>query len=103
MDQVIKNDKFRYLSDVSISYNYRAFSLRHICIQAPTSYITYILIQSNTSQPDTMAVGPESRYESDNVSPAHLGKPLEFPFSGKTAPNRLYAPIPLHLQQALAN
>lgn len=35
-----------------------------------------------------MAVGPESRYESDNVSPAHLGKPLEFPSSGKTAPNR---------------
>ena len=47
-----------------------------------------------------MAVGPEARYESDDVSPAPLGKPIEFPFSGKTAPNRLYAPIPLHFLYA---
>ena len=40
-----------------------------------------------------MAVGSVARYESDNVSPTPLAKPLEFQFSGKTAPNRLYAPI----------
>lgn len=38
-----------------------------------------------------MGRGPESRYESEDVSPTPLAKPLEFPFSGKTAPNRLYA------------
>ena len=29
-----------------------------------------------------------TRYESDDVSAAPLGKSLSFPFSGKTAPNR---------------
>ena len=50
-----------------------------------------------------MAVGSESRYESDDVSSTPLGKSLEFPFSGKTAPNRLYAPTPRQLLHALAN
>lgn len=35
-------------------------------------------------------MAPTARYESENVSAAPLGKPLDFPFSGKTAPNRLY-------------
>lgn len=34
-------------------------------------------------------MAPAARYESDAVSAAPLGKPLEFAFSGKTAPNRL--------------
>ncbi|KAL9129239.1 MAG: hypothetical protein Q9217_002251 [Psora testacea] len=33
-------------------------------------------------------MAPAARYESDNVSPEPLGKPLRFEFSGKTAPNR---------------
>lgn len=33
-------------------------------------------------------MAPVARYESDDVSAASLGKPLDFPFSGKTAPNR---------------
>ena len=35
-------------------------------------------------------MAPAARYDSENVSAAPLGKPLEFAFSGKTAPNRLY-------------
>ncbi|KAI9812882.1 MAG: hypothetical protein M1827_004400 [Pycnora praestabilis] len=31
---------------------------------------------------------PDQRYESDNVDPSPLGKPLHFEFSGRTAPNR---------------
>ena len=46
-----------------------------------------------------MTVGPESRYESDDISPAPLAEPLDFPFSGKTAQNRLYAPMRSQLQQ----
>ena len=48
-----------------------------------------------------MTVGSESRYESDDVSPAPLAEPLEFPFSGKTAQNRLYAPMPSQLLQTV--
>ncbi|KAL8805537.1 MAG: hypothetical protein Q9182_001906 [Xanthomendoza sp. 2 TL-2023] len=33
-------------------------------------------------------MAPDARYESENVDASPLGKPLEFPFSGKTAPNR---------------
>ncbi|KAL6715478.1 hypothetical protein ACLMJK_006439 [Lecanora helva] len=33
-------------------------------------------------------MAPEARYESDNVDPAPLGKPLDFSFCGKSAPNR---------------
>lgn len=33
-------------------------------------------------------MAPGARYESDNVDPSRLGKPLQFEFSGKTAPNR---------------
>lgn len=33
-------------------------------------------------------MAPSARYESDDVSPEPLGKPLKFEFSGKTAPNR---------------
>lgn len=33
-------------------------------------------------------MAPEARWESDDVDVAPLGKPLTFPFSGKTAPNR---------------
>ncbi|KAL8917868.1 MAG: hypothetical protein Q9208_007690 [Pyrenodesmia sp. 3 TL-2023] len=33
-------------------------------------------------------MAPTARYESDDVDPSPLGKPLEFPFSGKVAPNR---------------
>ncbi|TKX18186.1 NADH-dependent flavin oxidoreductase nadA [Elsinoe australis] len=33
-------------------------------------------------------MAPSQRYESDDVSPAPLGKPLDFAFSKKTAPNR---------------
>ncbi len=33
-------------------------------------------------------MAPEARYESDDVDVSPLGQPLEFPFSGKTAPNR---------------
>ncbi|KAL8681993.1 MAG: hypothetical protein Q9186_001935 [Xanthomendoza sp. 1 TL-2023] len=33
-------------------------------------------------------MAPVARYDSDNVDASPLGKPLEFPFSGKTAPNR---------------
>ncbi|KAL8932555.1 MAG: hypothetical protein Q9211_006247 [Gyalolechia sp. 1 TL-2023] len=33
-------------------------------------------------------MAPAPRYESDNVDASPLGKPLEFSFSGKTAPNR---------------
>ena len=53
----------------------------------------------NIFHTDKMTVGPESRYESDDVSPAPLAEPLDFPFSGKTAPNRLYAPMRFQLQQ----
>ncbi len=31
---------------------------------------------------------PNARYESDDVDPSPLGQPLDFVFSGKTAPNR---------------
>ena len=34
-----------------------------------------------------MAAAPP-RYPSDNVDPAPLGRPLQFAFSGKVAPNR---------------
>jgi hypothetical protein len=37
-----------------------------------------------------LTMAPAARYESDDVSATPLGKPLEFVFSGKTAPNRLY-------------
>ena len=33
-------------------------------------------------------MAPSTRYESEDVSPAPLGKPLQFEFSGRTAPNR---------------
>lgn len=33
-------------------------------------------------------MAPSARYESDNVDPAPLGRPLDFAFSGRTAPNR---------------
>ena len=33
-------------------------------------------------------MAPEARYSSDDVSPAPLGQPLHFEFSGQTAPNR---------------
>jgi len=33
-------------------------------------------------------MAPSARYESEDVSPAPLGKPLKFEFSGKSAPNR---------------
>lgn len=33
-------------------------------------------------------MAPADRYPSDNVSPTPLGRPLDFYFSGKTAPNR---------------
>ena len=33
-------------------------------------------------------MAPAARYESENVDPAPLGKPLHFEFSGQTAPNR---------------
>ena len=36
-------------------------------------------------------MAPDARYESEDVSPKSLGEPLHFEFSGKTAPNRLYA------------
>ncbi|KAL8883911.1 MAG: hypothetical protein Q9192_006971, partial [Flavoplaca navasiana] len=31
---------------------------------------------------------PNARYDSDNVDASPLGQPLDFAFSGKTAPNR---------------
>ena len=31
---------------------------------------------------------PNARYNSDNVDASPLGQPLDFVFSGKTAPNR---------------
>ncbi|KAL8960071.1 MAG: hypothetical protein Q9193_003167 [Seirophora villosa] len=33
-------------------------------------------------------MAPAARYQSDHVDASPLGKPLEFPFSGKSAPNR---------------
>lgn len=33
-------------------------------------------------------MAPSARFESDNVDASPLGKPLEFAFSGKSAPNR---------------
>lgn len=33
---------------------------------------------------------PRARYESEDVDPAPLGRPLHFSFGGKTAPNRLF-------------
>ncbi|KAL8708056.1 MAG: hypothetical protein Q9220_006988 [cf. Caloplaca sp. 1 TL-2023] len=33
-------------------------------------------------------MAPAARYESDNVDASQLGQAIEFPFSGKTAPNR---------------
>ncbi|KAI4263817.1 MAG: hypothetical protein L6R35_007329, partial [Caloplaca aegaea] len=33
-------------------------------------------------------MAPRARYQSDHVDASPLGKPLEFPFSGKSAPNR---------------
>lgn len=33
-------------------------------------------------------MSPAARYDSDNVDPAPLGKPLQFPFSGRSATNR---------------
>ncbi|KAI4178799.1 MAG: hypothetical protein LQ346_007348 [Caloplaca aetnensis] len=33
-------------------------------------------------------MAPAARYESDNVDASPLGQPLDFPFSGKAAPNR---------------
>ena len=34
-------------------------------------------------------MAPDARYDSSDVDASPLGKPLEFAFSGKTAPNRL--------------